>query len=63
MLHSQHFCFSNETNADHKTIVNVCADSTVDEDEGRINLNNTKMILNIVGKYLSISFYSGSQFN
>ena len=50
MIHSQHFCFSNLTNDDAKTIVEVCDELTIDKDNGKINLDKTKLILNAIGK-------------
>ena len=50
MLHSQHICFSNVSNHDQKTIVNICDDLTIGEDDFRVKLNDTKMLVNIIGK-------------
>ena len=52
MLHSQHICFTNETNANQKTIVAVCSDLPIHEDNDKKKLNETKMLLNIIGKHL-----------
>ena len=50
MIHSQYVCFSNVTNDDAKTIVEVCDESTIEEDNDKFISNDTKMLLNVIGK-------------
>ena len=49
MKHTQHFCFTNSTNDDNKTTVDICTDPTDDEKDDDQSLKDTKMLFNIVG--------------
>ena len=51
LTRDHHYCFSNETDVNDKTMIYICADLDVDGDNNKKNLNETKMLLNIIGKY------------
>ncbi|CAO1406462.1 unnamed protein product [Diamesa serratosioi] len=38
IMGTEHFCFSNYTNDDSKTVVHVCSDLTVDVDKDKVNI-------------------------
>ena len=52
-MHSNHFCFSNKTTADKKTLIDYCQS---DDDKIKSKNMETKLDLNIIGKYSAISF-------